>query len=79
MPSALGIVALVFGLLLLVAGVLFLVYNLYWLILHMREPPTGGWLSGLGAGFALLFAIIGLALSATGLLLLRLGARRLKR
>lgn len=78
MPSKLSVLAIAFGSLLFIAGVPLFAYSLYRLIGFVLKPPSG-LLSGLGAGFALLFAVIGLALSVAGLLLIRLGARGLRR
>ncbi|MEM1954436.1 MAG: hypothetical protein QXP81_06995 [Nitrososphaerota archaeon] len=74
MPRIVKVVLVAFGVLFLIAGLPLVAYNAYWLATRGGESG-GGWLSGLGAGFALLFAIVGLILTLIGGLLLFLGLK----
>ncbi|MEM0450430.1 MAG: hypothetical protein QXO17_02525 [Nitrososphaerota archaeon] len=75
MPRVVKALLIAFGVLLPMAGLPLVAYNAYWLAAR-SGGSGGGWLSGLGAGFALLFAIVGLILTLIGGLLLFLGLRR---
>lgn len=67
--------AKVFGGLFLILGLALAGYNVYWLVSRMPEPG-GGFLSGLGAGFAVFFIAIGTVFAAISVVLIRLGMKR---
>ncbi|MEM0461903.1 MAG: hypothetical protein QW318_06880 [Candidatus Caldarchaeum sp.] len=67
--------AKVFGGLFLILGLAVAGYNVYWLVSRMPGPGDG-FLSGLGAGFAVFFIVIGLAFAAVGVMLICLGMKR---
>jgi len=63
------------GFLLMLGGLILFSYSLWWFVTRPASG-AGGWASGLGHGFALLFMIVGGLALLIGLLLLWVSVRK---